>query len=74
MTNQITGGKGGCSTLLVRSLYFVVEVECCLGVHMMVHEVDPKVVRYFSIVVNFVPVSSCFYQSYVVKVRVYDEM
>ena len=50
------------------------EVETCLGFQMMVHEVSPKSVRYFIAVVNGGPVSSCFRQYYVVKVRVDDEM
>ena len=41
---------------------------------MLVHEVAPKAVRYFVVVVNIGPLSSCLRQSYVVKVRVDDGM
>ena len=50
------------------------EVESCLGVQLLVHEVAPKAVMYFVVIVNGGPVSSFFCHSYVVKVRVDDKM
>ena len=50
------------------------EVKTCLGVQLLVHEVDPKAVRYFVVIVNGGPVSYCLRQPYVVKFRVDDEM